>query len=339
MFCKSGLSNLTRRMIVGVALMALCSLGAPKQAMGQLPPDFAPPQVNLPVTIDRLPRTDVLDDVGMDIVPSPIQVAPTCAASSLCFLPRCEFLPLCPLLWQPPLASLRQPRMFVLSDSLDNDSTRSTIDTAIGGTVGLFRVRPYRTPGLEFEVDFFGVHFSRWSERHLAVAGDYRFGFPVTFRYGPWQGKLGYEHTSTHLGDDFIKTSGQYKVQYVRDEVVMGLAYRWWNQLRLYGEFGYAAYLGSPYERGPERFSWGVEWSRQEPTGWRGQPFVAFDMDLRPELNYDPNMSLQIGWQWIPDNQRISARLALELYDGQSPYGQFLLSKEHFYGIGLFIDF
>jgi hypothetical protein len=253
-------------------------------------------------------------------------------------LPRCEMLPL-HLLWQPPLAGLRQPRMYVMPTSLDNDFTQQTIDTAIGGTIGLFRYRPTCWPESEFQLDFFGAHFSRWSERHLAVAGDYRYGFPVTFASGPWQAKLGYEHTSTHLGDDFIKSTGRFKVQYVRDDLVFGLAYRWWEQFRVYGEIGMAAYLGTPYSNGRERFAWGLEWSRQHPTGWKGQPFAAFNMDLRPEQDYSVNVSFQAGWQWIPEHQRVSARLALELYHGKSPYGQFLQDKERWVGLGFFLDF
>jgi hypothetical protein len=141
------------------------------------------------------------------------------------------------------------------------------------------------------------------------------------------------------VGDDLIERTGQRKVQYVRDEFVLGLGYRWANQVRLYGEFGCAVYLGTPYAKGPERFAWGLEWSRQEPTGWRGQPFAAFDMDLRPEQDYEPNLSLQLGWQWIPENQRASARLVLQFYDGLSPYGQFIRIDERWVGVGLFVDF
>jgi hypothetical protein len=328
---------------INSAVIGVCLL-APTFAVAQVPADLAPPQIpylrdtEFSVEIQRASHSSPIDEITQLPLPPSENGAydPECGP---CAPPKCEFLPLAPLLWQPPLAGLRQPRMYVIPNNVENYSTRQTIDTAIGATVGLFRFRPSWTPGTEFEIDFFGVHFSRWSERHLAVAGDYRYGFPVTFQSGPWQGKIGYEHTSTHLGDDFIKASGQFKVQYVRDEVVFGLAYRWANEIRLYGEFGYAVYLGSPFREGPERFAWGIEWSRQQPTGWSGQPFAAFDMDLRPEQGYKANLSAQLGWQWIPVNQRASGRIALQYYDGYSPYGQFLLNREHWFGVGLFIDF
>jgi hypothetical protein len=230
--------------------------------------------------------------------------------------------------------------MFVQFNSLDNGYTRQNTDTAIGGEFGLFRFKSLAFPDTQYQIDFMGVHFSRWSERAWAVGGDYRYGFPVTFKSGPWEGKIGYEHTSTHVGDDFIKTHGRYKERYVRDEIVAGLSYRWWNQLRLYGEAAVAMWMASPVEKGSERYDWGFEWSRQEPTGWKGQPFAAFDMDLRPEQDFNPNICLQVGWQWIPCDQRTtSVRLAFEWYDGYAPYGQFFLMKDRWVGVGVFLDF
>lgn len=260
----------------------------------------------------------------------------TSPGSGLDLTPGWSFLP-SRLLWQPPLASPRAPRMFVKSSSLKNGNTMETIDTAIGGEMGLFRYVPEGSDTL-WQIDLMAGNFSRWSQRHLAVATDYRFGFPITFRSGPWQGKFGYEHTSTHLGDDFIERTLRFRKNYIRDELVTGLSYRWWNALRLYGEAAYAAYIGALVERGGERFAWGVEYSKQQPTGWAGQPFGAFDMDLRPEQNWHANNDLQLGWQWIPPDQRMSLRFVGEYYNGNSPFGQFMLQREHWISWGFFLD-
>lgn len=246
------------------------------------------------------------------------------------------------LLWQPPLASPVQPRLYVKTTTLTKDYTRDTIDTALGATVGLVRYSPTAYPGLHVQLDFFGVNFNRWDQRHEDVASDFRFGLPITFAWGAWQGKVGYEHTSTHLGDDHMQRFGDFRQNYIRDELVVGLGYRWWDRLRLYGQVGYAGYLSSDHagapERGPERFDWGVEWSRQAPTGWAGQPFAALDMDLRPEEDFQPNTDVQAGWQWISNSRQVSFRLAGEAYDGRSPFGQFLTNKESWVGIGAFFD-
>jgi hypothetical protein len=229
--------------------------------------------------------------------------------------------------------------MYVVGTTLDEYYTHETLDTAIGAVVGLFRYTPPGHPDAPWQLDFFAVHFSRWSDRAHAVVSDYRYGLPITWATGGWQAKVGYEHTSTHLGDDYIKTFQRYKERYVRDEIVFGLSYRWFNQLRLYGEFGYAFSMGCSNYQGRDRFEWGLEWSKQAPTGWCGQPFAAFDMDLRPEQDYEANMCLQLGWQWIPPSQVYSFRFAAEFYRGYAPYGQLYQVKEEWAGLGLFLDF
>jgi hypothetical protein len=243
------------------------------------------------------------------------------------------------LLWEPPLANLHEPRMFVIPNDLKNAHTQNTIDTAIGGDIGLLRVSPGCNPASGVQQDFFAVVLSRFADNRIATAMDYRFGFPLTFACGNWSGKIGYEHTSTHLGDDFIQLTGQSKQGLIRDEIVVGCAYRLWKQFRVYGVFGYALSMSSPVGAKPERFDWGIEWSRQQNTGFLGQPFAAFDMELRAEQDYQPNLSTQIGWQWRADGNVPSLRLALEYYDGKSPYGQFFRDHEQWFGFGVFIDY
>lgn len=229
--------------------------------------------------------------------------------------------------------------MFAKATTLSNEFTTNTVDTAIGGTIGLLRCQSRCFADTEYQLDGFAVHFSRWSEAQFSVAGDYRYGFPITFRHECWEGKVGYEHTSTHVGDDLIRKQGRYRNPYVRDEIVLALAYRWCEQLRIYGECAYAFSMSSPVPSSRERFAGGAEWSRPCATGWKGQPFAAFDLDLRPEQDYTANLTLQLGWQWIPELGRPSARVALEYYRGNSPFGQLLLEREQWLGVGFYVDF
>ena len=108
------------------------------------------------------------------------------------------------LLWAPPLAGKAEPRMAVLIDSFKNSSGGNyTVDTSIGMNYGLLR---YTAAGHDaaYQLDLFGVVLTRLSPNDL-LAEDYRFGVPITARWGPWHGKVGYEHTSAHLGDEYIR--------------------------------------------------------------------------------------------------------------------------------------
>src|SRR5581483_7916337 len=220
-----------------------------------------------------------------------------------------------------------QPRMFFKSTSFENDRVISTIDTAIGGELGLvrwcFADHGPRTRDA-IQLDVFAVVFSRFSDNSTLVGDDYRFGFPITFAHGPWEGKLGYEHTSTHIGDDFIRQFLQFKKGYIRDEFVLGLAYRWWEQFRVYSQFGYACHLTTPGSNDtPFRCDFGIEWSRQQTTGVCGQPFAAFDIEMRADTGYDPYTTLQVGWQWKNMETGHSLRAGAEYFNGPSPFGQF----------------
>jgi hypothetical protein len=246
------------------------------------------------------------------------------------------------LLWEPPMANPLQPRMAVDLTTLDNGNTRSTVDTAIGGEFGVFRVLPQGIPGLMIQQDFFAVVLSRWADNGEAIGNDFRFGFPTTFQYGNWQAKLGYEHTSTHLGDDFIRIHNRFKVGHVRDEVVAGLAYRFWDQVRVYGVFGLAAgNVGQP-DSDADRYNIGIEWSKAGSTDWCGQPFAACDLEFCADQDYHANLTTQAGWQWQQysgDTRARSLRIGVQYYDGKSPFGQFFRDRERFFGGGVWVDF
>jgi hypothetical protein len=253
---------------------------------------------------------------------------------------RCIFLPLT-LLWTPPLASQREPRSYLKATSLENDNTFDNVDTAIGVTFPVLRWGRDEVTPQGLQLDFFAVVFSRWSNLRDSVGVDYRFGVPLTFACGPWSGRIAYEHTSTHLGDELAERTGRKKVSSNRDEVVVGLAYSFWDSVRIYGQVGYALGLSSPgNDERRDRYDWGIEWIGREVCHWiGGRPFAAFDMDLRGDQDYTANVTTQIGWRWSNSIHRPALRLALEYYDGRSPYGQFLLDRENWFGVGIMVDY
>ena len=53
--------------------------------------------------------------------------------------------------------------------------------------------------------------------------------------------------------------------------------------------------------------------------------------------NYTPNNSFQVGWQWV--NHGRSVRLAIQLYEGKSMFGQFYTKNESWIGFGGYYNF
>lgn len=238
------------------------------------------------------------------------------------------------LLWTVPLANQREPRTYAKFTNLNN---QSTIDTAIGGQFGLIRLAPAETNLQGVQLDGFATVFSRFDGARRLVSNDFRAGLPLTYAKGAWQAKAGYEHTSSHLGDDFINSTGATPIYYARDEIVIGLA-RWcWEQVRLYGQAGFAVHTSPIIGNKRDRFDWGVEWTRHVATTWKGQPFAALDMDLRGDQNYTANTTVQLGWQW-QNKYFWSGRIAAEYYNGRSPVGQFFLAREDWYGGAFLFD-
>src|SRR6185436_866723 len=104
---------------------------------------------------------------------------------------------------------------------------------------------------------------------------DYRVGIPLTYGIDNWQYKLAVYHLSSHLGDEFaIAHPGSLddRINYVRDEVVLGASYYPTLWCRLYSEIGYA--FNSDGGAEPWEVQFGTEFSQPGPTGTAGTPFA-----------------------------------------------------------------
>lgn len=246
------------------------------------------------------------------------------------------------LLWAPPLAVKKEPRIQVLSTDVPNAGGGRTYDTSVGMTAGLVRGE-FEGADFAAQVDVFGVVFTRFSPDELLLA-DYRFGVPVTFRWNWWQAKVSFERTAAHLGDDFIRRTGQVAARFEKKEVVLGVGRYLYDNLRVYGQVGYAYSFqvpgleGTPREK--TRFDLGAEWSFRCSTGWAGTPFVAANAEFRGDQNYDANYVIQAGWLWRNPTQRLgTCRVFAEYYVGHSPYGQALQNRERSIGVGFGVDY
>lgn len=245
------------------------------------------------------------------------------------------------LLWQPPLAMPGQPRSYALLSTAREYYTEDTVETALGGTVGLLRYAPDAEDSRHgVQVDFFGVVLSRFSHTSRLLAADYRAGVIGTFAWGEWEGKGGYEHTSTHIGDEYVARTGDFRRAVIRDELVIALAYRWQNLVRFYAQGAYTFDIRTP-NRDDQRDRWnfGLEIYRNEPTPWWGQPYFACDLDLRGDQDYHANVTVQGGWMWRDPERRPFLRLLTQYYSGRSPYGHFSDETESWVAFGIALDY
>lgn len=243
------------------------------------------------------------------------------------------------LLWEPPLASKREPRMQGLPVTLKNYDNNSSLDTSIGTTVGLLRATPASRPDWEFQWDIFAVVHTRLSPQDL-IATDYRFGIPLSIQHGEWHVKFSYEHTSAHLGDEAMYLNNLFLNYYANDEVVFAVDRYFGNFIRPYAQAGFAFMHSLPDESYSRwRYDLGMEIFDRTAMGVKGTPYAATHCELRGELDFNANWNFQLGWRWHNSERRLAnGRVFAEYYTGRSPYGQFYRTEESFFGLGFAFD-
>jgi hypothetical protein len=213
-------------------------------------------------------------------------------------------------------------------------------DSTLGGRAGLLRYGTEDCPWPEgWQLDVEAAAFPRLDLEagHDLTSADFRVGVPLTFRRGKWEGKFGYYHLSSHLGDEFqLANPAIDRINYVRDSLVLGFGLRPWRDLRLYGEVGYALYTDGGAK--PWEFQFGAEYSSVEPTCLRGSPFVAANCHLRQENDFGGNVAIQTGWQWRGQTGHLM-RVGAQYFSGLSDQYQFFSHYEDQVGVGLWYDF
>jgi len=255
------------------------------------------------------------------------------------------------LLWEPAMAVQRDPRLQFKALS-GTKYPEDNYDTSIGGTMGLFRAN-INGADLAYQLDIFGVVLTRLGASDF-MAADYRFGVPITWQRGWWQGKLSYEHTSAHLGDKFAARTKRLLAFNAKDEIVLGLGRIFDNQFRLYGQLAYAYSQQLPdpnitavnsfnltnTTQNSTRADIGFEWFDRNATGFVGTPFLAANAEVRGDQNWSPNLRAQAGWLWRNPSMRMgNARVFVEYFTGNISYGQFYLEKESYAAVGFGFDY
>jgi hypothetical protein len=169
------------------------------------------------------------------------------------------------------------------------------------------------------------------------VSTDFRFGLPITMRQGPWETKFGYYHLSSHLGDLYMLSHpAAVRINYVREAVVLGLGYRPFPDVRIYGEANYAFHVDGGAK--PWEFQFGAEYSPARPTGLAGAPFIALNGVIRQDVNYSGSLTAEAGWQWRGVTGHLF-RFGAQYFTGKSEERQFFNQYENYIGLGVWYDY
>lgn len=209
----------------------------------------------------------------------------------------------------------------------------------LGGSLGIVRWyregSPDRGWQLSFEGGFAGQFDLRYGWDNTGWDGFY--GLYLSRMLNPDLGfRVGYQHNSSHVGDEYWQRTGVGPIHYTREEVVAGVSWGFAPHWRTYLEIGYGNGLnGEP----PWRIESGLELvGDQRYWKHRAALYLAMDVRTYQEIDYSTRVTAQAGYR-IPVGERNSAhRLAVELGTGRSVMGQFYNKKETYLAVGWYYD-
>jgi len=209
----------------------------------------------------------------------------------------------------------------------------------LGGTFGIYRWHPEGDPErgwqLNFEGGFAGQFDIDYSWDNTGWDGFY--GLYLNWMLTPDLGfRLGTQHNSSHVGDEYIERTGQRRVHYTREEGALGVSWSFKPRWTFYGELGYgngiAGSLTARVETGLQYISAQSHWKNR--ASW----YAALDIRTYEETDWSTRFTAQLGYL-IPVGARTQYRFAIEFGTGRSVMGQFHWKEETWLGVGWWVDF
>ncbi len=248
------------------------------------------------------------------------------------------------VIWHSYWAGVKESRMSgIIFQETSNDVT--LLDVTLGGRASIVRYGTRyqgRPIGWELQIEGAGMPRINLDENWDLESSDFRFGIPLIYGTERVQWKLSYYHLSSHLGDEFIERNGipaSDRVNYARDEIVLGFSFFPLPAWRWYAEAGWAFYADEGAD--PWEFQFGLDYAQPGPTGGRGTPFFAVNGLLREEVDFGGSVTAQGGWLWRGRTGKV-LRTGVHYLNGKSSQFAFNGSLEQFeqqIGVGLWYDY
>jgi hypothetical protein len=229
------------------------------------------------------------------------------------------------------------PRFYFRNGIDDTSSPRAWLSA--GGRFGILRMD---TPGpgrrswqVGIEAGLDAVFDTQ--NRSDGIGWDGNYGLTVTTASrSPWAFKVAILHISAHLGDEHSQRTGLVRVDYTREELALGTAWRFHPRWRLYGEVA-VGYILRNDDQEPWRAQGGLEFE-SGPRLWGGRFawYSAADFGLWEERGWRLDTTLQGGLVTRANGR--TYRLLVEYLDGRPQIGEFFKNTEASLGLGFRID-
>ncbi|MEC4683583.1 MAG: DUF1207 domain-containing protein [Nitrospirota bacterium] len=282
----------------------------------------------------------VPDNVTLDQDPEISPSSPQSGMRTILFPSQDVFTPL--------LADPRQPTSAVQFFTVSNNAY-GQFNGTFGGDFGIVRFEsPTEGVNRSLQIGVMGAAFNRFgffgSSTYL-IDADYVIGLPVTIRFGKFSGRIFFYHESSHTGYNFTRLSGLNKLSDFGQELLQVIpSYDVTPQVRIFAGFAYRVvdlgYYSSFRDStigltGFELYS--------DPLkalfGSIGRAYAAFYLESRGINGFSPNEDVQAGFLLHRPGSYFQIRPAIDFYNGFSPMGDLLFTRDQYLGLGLYFDY
>lgn len=281
-------------------------------------------------------------DAGMPPVVEPTFANPTFATDSYPGRPRLDLEEwhLLPndVLFRSFIAGVHAPRMG--GEIVSSNDNGALLDVTIGSRLSLLRYGTVGPNSEGWELQVYGAALARLAMEDASdvVGTDYKFGVPLVWRRGPTAFRIGYDHLSSHVGDEYMIKNPEFeRINYVRDSIELAIVQDVTEDISVYGEINRTFHRSGGAQ--PLHFQFGAEYEPVVPRGFRGAPVAAINTMLREEFDFEGSLGIVAGWQWRGMTSDDLLRLGFTLYTGRSRQFSFFDKYEKLFGVGLWYDF
>lgn len=209
-----------------------------------------------------------------------------------------------------------------------------------GGRFGLLRVGNTAPGSRVWQIGLEAGMDALFDVEHKSenIGWDGNYGLTLTTASAArWTLKVAMLHTSAHVGDEHADRTGRPRINYVREEVAIGGAYRMGRAWRAYVELA-GAYRRGADEQEPWRSQGGLEYeSAPRLFGRRFAWYAAGDLASWRERDWRVDSTIQAGI--VTRSNGHTYRLLVEYLDGRPQVSEFFKDTEASLGVGFRIDF
>lgn len=233
------------------------------------------------------------------------------------------------------------PRRIQLSAAYYRLRGDDVSDIALGHSWAMARWRP-RERDWTWQWNLEAMAFSRFTlggDVNEFQAIDFFGHLPLEARRGRFSARGLIFHESSHLGDDYIRRTGDTGVRYSIDGLRAQAAWDWTRRLRTYAGTAYLLHtVPSPkrwnLQAGFEMLSADLELLKDYPV----RLFVAQDFQWHERVQWNMDSRSLVGFRFGFKGTVRAMRLYLGYFDGHSPFGQFYARREHYADIGISLE-